>query len=132
MKLESNKSVIQITNRNDHSYLINPRAVLANFNVLTLNQPKHVKPMPLQTTQFIQPIPRRSTTSDRKLFPEPIWSDDEERYPSLETCTDRDTLNPLQRPMYYQIVKLRTQEKLDPKASDEQRQTFLSRFNRDN
>ena len=61
VKLENKKTVLQITNPEDHTYAINPGAVLALFTVVTSNQAKNVKPTPLDPlrliSQFLGTVP---------------------------------------------------------------------------
>ena len=69
MKVETNKTVSQITNPNYHTYTIDPGAVLASFTVLTPNRAKKGQTRATGTTQFNQSIPGRSTSDDRLTAP---------------------------------------------------------------
>ena len=64
-----------------------------------------------------------------QTFQELICSEVERWYPKLDTYYVPVIFNPLERRIYEEVVKLRAQEKLDPPASEKQRQTFVSRFN---
>ena len=128
----NNKTVIHITNPNDHTYTINPGSVLANFTVLKPYQARNLKTMPLQQLSPGVQLPEEAHQVIGQLFHEPTFHKDTRRYTTRDTWTDSETLNQLARRIYEEMVRLRAQEKLDPATSDQQRQKFLFRFNQDN
>ena len=129
--LKNNKTVIQITNPTERNYTTNPGAKLATFTVLTPNHTKNIEAMPVEQLSLIKQFPEEAPQMIDQLLHEPTCNDDIRLHPTPSTCTDPDSLNPLERQIYDAIVKLRAQKKLDPITSDEQRQTFFSRFNWD-
>ena len=64
-----------------------------------------------------------------QTFQELICSEHERWYPKPDTCSVPVIFNTLERRICEEVVKLRAQKKLDPPASEKQRQTFYSRFN---
>ena len=62
------------------------------------------------------------------IFQDPNEKTDRRWYPTPETCDDPSKLNNIERRIYDEIVKLRTDEKLDPTSSEEQRQEFPENF----
>ena len=82
------------------------------------------------TTQSDQPISGISNVSDQPTVPRAHPQQGQNMVPNThDTCTDPNPLNSEERRIYDEIVKVRAREKLDLTASDEQRQTFLLRFN---
>ena len=75
--------------------------------------------------------PNNATAVINQLFHDEPTTTTRKWYPKPDKYHDLQTFNPLKRRIYGAIVKLRQQEKLDPTTSDEQRQTFLNRFNWD-
>ena len=75
MSFENKRTIIQITNPSDHTHIINPVALFSNFSVLTPNQTKRAKPMPLEKfsliTQFLEDAPQLIN----QLFDEPTYTE---------------------------------------------------------
>ena len=71
VNLGNNKTVIQICNPTDRTYTINTGAVLAKFTILTLNQARNVKPMPLKQLSLISHFPEEALQVFDQLFQEP-------------------------------------------------------------
>ena len=73
---ENNKTVNRITNWTDHTYTINPSALLANIAVLTPNQTINVKPMPLEQLNLINQFLEGASQVLHQLFQELTYSED--------------------------------------------------------
>ena len=123
VKIKYKKTVIRITT--------NAGAVLANFIGLTPDQNKNVRRMPREQLIFIGQLPKDASEVIDQLFHELTHTEDIRWNPTQDMWTDLETLNPLEKRTYNEIFKLRTVKKLNPTTSDEQRKTFLSRFNWD-
>ena len=129
--LRRSTQICKSSTHHDHISTINAGAIPANFTVLKLNQAKHVQLVAPKRLSLLIWLPDDATAVINQLFDDELTKTNRMGYPTLEICQDPQTLNPLERWIYDSIVNLMPQEKLDPTKSNDQRQTFLSRFNWD-
>ena len=129
VQLEKGYATPHVNNPHDHIYKVNAGAILANFTVLTHHQTKHVKPKAPELFSILAQHPGDATALKNQLFQDEATTTKRRWYPKPQTCQDPQTLNPLERRIYDAIVNIWQQAKMEPTISNDQRQTFLSRFN---
>ena len=95
---------------------------------MTPKQANNLQPMTSHQLNLITEYPDGATAVLNHIFQDPNEKTDRRWYPTPETCDDPSKLNKIERRIYDEIVKLRTEEKLDPTANEEQRQEFLANF----
>ena len=130
VKFEKDYTNIQVINPHDHLYTINASAILTNFSFLTPNKAKHVKPIAPEHLSVLTNHPDKATTLINQLFHDEPTTSNKKWYPTPEIFQDAQTFNSQERRIY-DPTNLRQQEKLETTTSDEQKLTFLSRFNWD-
>ena len=96
------------------------------------NQATKVKPVPPEQLSSISKVPEEAPQTIDQLLHEPTYTDDRIWYWTTYTCTDPETLNTLETPIYDEKAKLSAQEKQDLTTSDKQPQMFLCRSHWDN
>ena len=101
---------------------------VASFKIMTPKQANNLQPMTSHQLNLITQYPDEATVVLNHIFLDPNEKTDRRWYPTPETCDDPSKLNKIKRLIYDEIVKLRTEEKLDPTANEEQRQEFLANF----
>ena len=95
---------------------------------MTPKQANNLQPVTNHQLNLITKYPDEATAVLNHIFQDPNEKTDRRWYPTPETCDDSLKLNKIERRIYDEIVKLRTDEKLDPTSSEEQRQEFLANF----
>ena len=127
-KTREGRTHVQITNPLDYQITINVGTPVASFKIMTPKHANNLQPMTNHQLNLITRYPDEATAVLNHIFQDPNEKTDRRWYPTPETCDDPSKLNKIERRIYDEIVKLRTEEKLDPTANEEQRQEFLANF----
>ena len=85
----------------------------------------------IEQLTLVSSYPEEADNVINQLFQTPGTENDRRWYPTPEICDDPSTLNPIERRIYDEILRLRELEKLDPTLDDDQRRAFLEQFNWD-
>ena len=119
---------VQITNPLDYQITINVGTAVASFEIMTPKQATNLQPMTNHQLNLILQYPDDAETVLNQVFQDPTAKSDRRWYHTPETCDDPSKLNKIEKRIYDEIVELRQQEKLDPKANEEQHNEFLANF----
>ena len=119
---------VQTTNPLDYQITISVGTAVASFKIMTPKQANNLQPLTNHQLNLITQYPDEATAVLNHIFQDPNEKTDRRWYPTTETCDDPSKLNKTERRIYDEIVKLWTEEKLDPTSSEEQRQEFLANF----
>ena len=117
--LDDGKTIIQVTNPNEHVYTLEANTNLANFRIPTPQQAANITPMPVEQLKLITDRPDDATAVINQLFVNPEMKSTK-WYPTPETCSEPDKLNKIERRIFDEILALRELEKLDPAYSHEE------------
>ena len=123
--LDDGKTMIQVTNPNEHTFTLEANTNLAHFRIPTPSQAANITPMPVEHLKLIHQYPDEAEAVINQLFVNPDMKATK-WYPTPETCSEPDKLNAIERRIYDERL-----EKLDPTRSDEERMNFLKNFNWD-
>ena len=127
-EIREGRTHVQITNPLDYQITINVGSAVASFKIMTPKHANNLQPVTNHQLNLITKYPDEATAVLNHIFQDPNAKTDRRWYPTPETCDDPSKLNKIERRIYDEIVKLRTDEKLDPTSSEEQRQEFLANF----
>ena len=120
--LGDGRTMIQVTNPNEHMYTLEANTNLANFRAA------NISPIPVEHLKLITDHPDDVAAVINQLFVNPEMKSTN-WYPTPETCNEPDKLNKIERQNFDEIVALRELEKLDAKRSHhEDRVKFLQNF----
>ena len=125
--LDDGKTMIQVTNPNEHMYTLEANTNLAHFRIPTPHQAANITPMPVEHLKLITDHPNGAAAVINQLFVNPEMKSTK-WYPTPETCSEPDKLNKIERRIFDEILALRELEKLDPTRSHEERVKFLQNF----
>ena len=125
--LDDGKTMIQVTNPNEHVYTLEANTNLANFRIPTPHQAANITPMPVEHLKLITDHPDDAAAVINQLFVNPEMKSTK-WYPTPETCSEPDKLNKIERRIFDEILALRELEKLDPVRSHDERVKFLQNF----
>ena len=125
--LDDGKTMIQVTNPNEHMYTLEANTNLANFRIPTPHQAANITPMPVEHLKLITDHPDDATAVINQLFVNPVMKSTK-WYPTPESCSEPDKLNKIERRNFDEILALGELEKLDPARSHEERVKFLQNF----
>ena len=136
------KIYISAINISDHYVHLKANTLIASFEILNQSQAKKlikIDPQLIALAKQRDPndlenglnqlIQMECFDKSSKKRPKPeyekLW------FPTPETCPNPDSLPPLQREIFDQIQHFQGLEKIDPKANEVHKQTFLANFNWD-
>ena len=125
--LDDGKTMIQVTNPNEHEYTLEPNTNLANFRIPTPHQAANITPMPVEHLKLITDHPEDAAAVINQLFVNSEMKPTK-WYPTPETCSEPDKLKRIERRIFDKIVALRELEKLDPLRSHDERIKVLQNF----
>ena len=126
--LDDGRTMIQVTNPNEHMYTLEANTNLANFSIPISHQAANITPIPVEHLKLITDHPDDVAAVINQLFVNPEMKSTN-WYLTPETCNEPDKLNKIERRNFDEIVALRELEKLDAKRSHhEDRVKFLQNF----
>ena len=94
--LDDGKTMIQVTNPNEHVYTLEANTNLANFRIPTPHQAANITPMPVEHLKLITDHPDDAAAVINQLFVNPEMKSTK-WYPTPETCSEPDKLNKIER-----------------------------------
>ena len=121
----------QVINFSDMPYTLPIDTYMADFQVLTPEQIKHIKPVDPSTIIFMMHQHMGNTdlylnqlmkTNQSLDEPETYW------FPTTEGPGDPDTYTPIQQRIYDELLELKQLEHLNSNNNNESRMKFLSHF----
>ena len=121
----------QVINFSDMPYTLPIDTHMADFQVLTPEQIKHIKPVDPSTLTFMMHQHMENTDLYLNQLMKPNQSSDEQEtywFPTPEEPGDPDTYTPIQQRIYDELLELKQLEQLNPNDNDESRMKFLSHF----
>ena len=118
--LTKGKTIVQVTNPDNHTYSLESCVAVANSKVTTPQQAANTKP-----------ITHVDDTSVSQLFHERTENDLRQWHTTPETCDDPSKLKKVERRIYNEIITLRSKEQFNPTTTDGHRQEFFWKFNWD-
>ena len=127
-KTQECRTHVQVTNPLDYQITINVGTAIASFKIMTPKQAKNIQTMTSHQLNPISQYPDDAQTVLNQTFPDPTAKSDRRLYPTPEQCDVPSKLNKIEKRIYDEIIKLKTEDKLDPTSSEEQRQKFLANF----
>ena len=125
--LDEEKTTIQVTNPNNHTFALDANTTLAQFCIPTPHQAANITPMPVEHLNLMTKYPDEAEAVINQLFVNPDMKASK-WYPTPETCCEPDKLKAIERQIYDEILALRVLKKLDTSHSDQQRINFLKNF----
>ena len=125
--LDDGKTMIQVTNPNEHVFTLEANTNLSNFRIPTPHQAANITPMPVEHLQLITDHPDDAAAVINQLFVNPEMKSTK-WYPTPETWSEPNKLNKIERRIFDRILALRELKKLDPDRSHEERVKFLQNF----
>ena len=85
--LDDGKTMIQVTNPNEHVYTLETNTNLANFRIPTPHQAANITPMPVEHLKLITDHPDDAAAVINQLFVNPEMKSTK-WYPTPETCCE--------------------------------------------
>ena len=124
LNLDDGKTMIQVTNPNEHVYTLEANINMANFRKRTPHQFANISPKPVEHLKWITEHPDVAAAVINHFFVKPEMKSTK-WYPTPEACNETDKLNQIAKLTFDEIVPLRELEKLDPTRSHDERVKFM-------
>ena len=104
-ELTDGKTMIQVTNPNEHTFTLEANRNIAFFRIPTPHQAANITRMPLEHFRLITKYPEEAEAVFNQLFVKPDikhtkW------YPTPETCSQPEKLNKYERRIFDEILAL--------------------------
>ena len=128
-KFDKEKAV-RVTNTTESPYTINRNTQIAEFSVLTPEQPKFIKPVDTATLSMIREEDPDLITYLTELLKTnmPDQQNNTSWFPTPENPGNTEDHTPIQTRILEQLRELQQKEKLNPKDDIESRMEILKRF----
>ena len=121
---------VRITNTTESAYLIKKHTQIAEFNVVTPKQSKHIKRVDMAILSMISQGDPDLTAYLNELLRtnKPEEKDNSFWFPAPENPGKNEDHTPSQTKLLNELNELKDKEKLNPQESTESRSKFLKRF----
>ena len=124
------RKAVRVTNTTESPYLIKKHTQIAEFSVVTPEQPKHIKPVDMAILSMIpQCVPDLTANLTELLRTnKPEQQDNMFWFPTPEKLGKPEDHTPIQTRILKELNELKDKEKINPQESTESRNKFLKRF----